>query len=51
MDDKMLAENAMAVINAVEKKLPAGERNIAEVMLKFTMGRVARLIPTKVVAR
>ncbi|MEO9365498.1 MULTISPECIES: 50S ribosomal protein L1 [Candidatus Nitrosocaldus] len=51
MDDKMLAENAMAVINAVEKKLPAGERNIAEIMLKFTMGRVARLIPTKVVAR
>ncbi|MCS7141308.1 MAG: 50S ribosomal protein L1 [Candidatus Nitrosocaldus sp.] len=48
MDDNMLAENALAVINAVEKKLPAGERNIAGIMVKFTMGKVARLPLVKV---
>ncbi|MCS6768044.1 MAG: 50S ribosomal protein L1 [Candidatus Nitrosocaldus sp.] len=48
MDDNMLAENALAVINAVEKKLPAGERNIAGIMAKFTMGKVARLPLVKV---
>ncbi|MEM0030286.1 MAG: 50S ribosomal protein L1 [Candidatus Nitrosocaldus sp.] len=51
MDDRQLAENALAVISAVEKKLPAGERNIADIMLKFTMGSVSRLPLAKVLAR
>jgi large subunit ribosomal protein L1 len=43
MDDSQLAENAGAVIAAVEKKLPQGEKNIKNAMVKFTMGKAAKL--------
>ena len=42
MDDADLAVNAHAVVGAVEKKLPSGERNIRRVLVKTTMGRPAR---------
>ncbi|RNJ78198.1 MAG: 50S ribosomal protein L1 [Nitrosopumilus sp. H13] len=39
MDDADLAVNAHAVISAVEKKLPNGEKNMRRIMIKTTMGR------------
>ncbi len=42
MSDEGLAENARAVLSAIEKKLPNGESNIAGLTVKFTMGRVVR---------
>ena len=43
MEDSQLAENASAVISAVEKKLPQGDKNIKNAMVKFTMGKTAKL--------
>lgn len=42
MDDADLAINAHAIVSAVEKKLPNGEKNIKRIMIKTTMGK-----PTK----
>lgn len=42
MEDEGLAANAMAVLRAIEKKLPNGEKNIRDVMVKATMGGVIR---------
>lgn len=39
MSDADLTANAMAVINAVEKKLPNGDKNIRRVMVKTSMGK------------
>lgn len=39
MEDADLAINAHAVITAIEKKLPNGERNIKRIMVKTTMGK------------
>jgi large subunit ribosomal protein L1 len=39
MDDFSLANNAAAVVSAVEKKLPQGEKNIRGAVFKFTMGK------------
>jgi large subunit ribosomal protein L1 len=43
MDDKQLAENASAIIAAIEKKLPQGDKNIRNAMVKFTMGKLSKL--------
>jgi large subunit ribosomal protein L1 len=43
MDDSQLATNANAVISAIEKKLPQGEKNISNALIKFTMGEAAKL--------
>jgi len=43
MDDKQLAENASAIIAAIEKKLPQGDKNIRNAMVKFTMGKPSKL--------
>ncbi len=48
MDDKALADNAQAVIGAVEKKLPGGEKNIRTVMVKLAMGKIAKMVEAKV---
>ncbi len=39
MEDIDLAVNAYAVLNAIEKKLPNGEKNIKRIMVKTTMGQ------------
>ena len=39
MEDADLAINAHAVLSAIEKKLPNGEKNIKRVMIKTTMGK------------
>ena len=33
----------IAIINAIEKKLPNGEKNIRKLMIKTTMGKVVKL--------
>jgi large subunit ribosomal protein L1 len=38
MDVKQLAENAQAVLNALERKLPNPQSQIAKVIVKTTMG-------------
>ncbi|HEX7034066.1 MAG TPA: 50S ribosomal protein L1 [Nitrososphaera sp.] len=43
MDDNQLAENASAIVAAIEKKLPQGDKNIRNAMVKFTMGKAAKL--------
>ena len=42
MEDAALAANAVAVINAVEKKLPNGDKNMKRVMVKTTMGSAVK---------
>ena len=42
MGDEDLAANAAAVYGTVEKKLPNGDKNVRRVMVKATMGGVAR---------
>jgi large subunit ribosomal protein L1 len=37
-----LADNIMAVVNAVTKKLPSGDKNIRGIMVKTTMGKPAK---------
>ena len=39
LDDGKVAENALAVVNQVEKKLPNGEKNIHTLLVKKTMGK------------
>lgn len=42
MEDSDLASNAIAVIHAVEKKLPNGDKNIRKVMVKTSMGKISK---------
>lgn len=44
MSDDALAENAAALIHAVERLLPRGEGNISSVFLKTTMGKPIKVI-------
>lgn len=39
MEDDLLVNNALAVISAVEKKLPQGDKNIHNAIIKFTMSK------------
>ncbi|HSG83737.1 MAG: 50S ribosomal protein L1 [Nitrosopumilus sp.] len=39
MEDADLAINAHAVLSAIEKKLPNGEKNIKKILIKTTMGK------------
>jgi large subunit ribosomal protein L1 len=42
LDDAKIADNALAVIGQVEKKLPNGEKNIHSLLVKKTMGKVVK---------
>jgi len=44
MDEADLAVNAHAVLSAVEKKLPSGEKNLKRVIVKTTMGKPVKQI-------
>lgn len=39
MEDVDLAANAHAVLNAIEKKLPSGDKNIRKIIVKTSMGK------------
>jgi large subunit ribosomal protein L1 len=47
MDDGQLVENASAIVAAIEKKLPQGDKNIRNTMVKFSMGKAAKLTALK----
>ena len=42
LSDADLADNILAMVQAVQKKLPNGDRNIRSVIVKTTMGKPAR---------
>jgi large subunit ribosomal protein L1 len=42
LDDSKVADNAMAVIAQVERKLPNGEKNIETMIVKKTMGKLVK---------
>lgn len=42
LSDADLAENITAVVNAITKKLPNGDRNVRTIMVKTTMGKPAK---------
>ena len=44
MEDTDLAINAHAVLSAVEKKLPNGEKNLKRIIIKTTMGKPIKQI-------
>jgi len=39
MEDDQLVNNALAIISAIEKKLPQGDKNIHNAIIKFTMSK------------
>ena len=43
MNENDVASNAVVIINAIEKKLPNGEKNIRKIMVKTTMGKAIKL--------
>ena len=46
MEDGDLALNAHAVINAIEKKLPNGDKNMKRVLIKTSMGKIIKQAET-----
>jgi large subunit ribosomal protein L1 len=42
LSESNLAENILAVVQAVQKKLPNGDRNIKTIIVKTTMGKPAK---------
>ena len=42
LTEPQLAENILAMVNAVSKKLPNGDKNIRTIMVKTTMGKPAK---------
>ena len=43
MEDEQLVANAGVIISTIEKKLPQGEKNIQNAIIKFTMGKPSKL--------
>jgi LSU ribosomal protein L1P len=46
MSDEEIADNAMAVLEALRNKLPQGERAIRKVVVKATMGKPVEAVVT-----
>lgn len=44
LTEQQLADNIVAVVNAVTKKLPNGDKNIRTIMVKTTMGKPAKQV-------
>ena len=49
MKDTDLSENALAVVSTIEKKLPNGDKNVRNIMIKLTMGKPATLTEAKAI--
>ena len=47
MEDEQILGNAVAVISAVEKKLPQGDKNIHNAIIKFTMSKPSKASAVK----
>lgn len=47
MKDEQLLGNAVAVISAIEKKLPQGDKNIHDAIIKFTMSKPSKASAVK----
>jgi len=47
MEDEQLLGNAAAVISAIEKKLPQGDKNIHNAIIKFTMSKPSKASAVK----
>jgi large subunit ribosomal protein L1 len=43
MDDNQLIQNASTILSSIEKKLPQGDKNIRNTLVKFTMGNAVDL--------
>jgi large subunit ribosomal protein L1 len=43
LTDEQIAANASAVISAVEKRLPQGDKNLRNTIIKFTMGKAIKM--------
>ena len=44
LSEPEIADNIVAVVNAVSKKLPNGDKNIRTIMVKTTMGKPAKQV-------
>jgi len=47
MPDNKIAENGLAVVGALEKKLPRGQGNMRSVLVKLTMSKPAKMLVTE----
>ena len=47
MDDEQILGNAVAIISAIEKKLPQGDKNIHNAVIKFTMSKPSKASAVK----
>lgn len=47
MEDEQILGNAVAVISAIEKKLPQGDKNIRNAIIKFTMSKPSKASAVK----
>jgi len=43
LTDPQIADNILAMIQAVQKKLPNGDKNIRTVAVKTSMGKLAKV--------
>jgi len=44
LTDEQVAENALAVYNAIERKLPEGEKNVRKIYLKLSMSKPIEMV-------